>query len=333
MDKSVLHDNHGRPLNYLRLSVTDRCNLRCFYCMPAEGIRYVPRSELLTYEELITLTALLSDMGISKVRITGGEPFVRTDLISFLTRLVAVEGIEEVAITTNGVLISQHISQLRELGIRKINLSLDTLDPVRFNMITRRNEFDKVWKTYQTLLDQDFEIKLNCVVIENQNIEDIIPFVELTKTHPVEVRFIEEMPFNGEGAHYPVLKWTHKKVLDHIMDHFEDTIKLEDPASSTSSNYKVRGYQGSFGVIAAFSRTFCGSCNRIRLSATGDMRTCLYGEAETNLRDLLRSGASLQKLKERLMNLFQNRPKNGFEAESRRNQTSPAQESMSILGG
>jgi len=333
MDKSVLHDNHGRPLNYLRLSVTDRCNLRCFYCMPAEGIRYVPRSELLTYEELITLTALLSDMGISKVRITGGEPFVRTDLISFLTRLVAVEGIEEVAITTNGVLISQHISQLRELGIRKINLSLDTLDPVRFNMITRRNEFDKVWKTYQTLLDQDFEIKLNCVVIENQNIEDIIPFVELTKTHPVEVRFIEEMPFNGEGAHYPVLKWTHKKVLDHIMDHFEDTIKLEDPASSTSSNYKVRGYQGSFGVIAAFSRTFCGSCNRIRLSATGDMRTCLYGEAETNLRDLLRSGASLQQLKERLMNLFQNRPKNGFEAESRRNQTSPAQESMSILGG
>jgi len=333
MDKSVLHDNHGRPLNYLRLSVTDRCNLRCFYCMPAEGIRYVPRSELLTYEELITLTALLSDMGISKVRITGGEPFVRTDLISFLTRLVAVEGIEEVAITTNGVLISQHISQLRELGIRKINLSLDTLDPVRFNMITRRNEFDKVWKTYQTLLDQDFEIKLNCVVIENQNIEDIIPFVELTKTHPVEVRFIEEMPFNGEGAHYPVLKWTHKKVLDHIMDHFEDTIKLEDPASSTSSNYKVRGYQGSFGVIAAFSRTFCGSCNRIRLSATGDMRTCLYGEAETNLRDFLRSGASLQKLKERLMNLFQNRPKNGFEAESRRNQTSPAQESMSILGG
>src|SRR5688572_11459962 len=198
----MLLDNHGRPLTYLRLAVTDRCNLRCFYCMPEEGIRYLPKKELLTFEEIHRIVSVLAGMGISKVRLTGGEPFVRTDLMKMIRGLVRIPGVHEMHITTNGLLTAPHIPELKSLGIKSVNLSLDTLDAGRFMAITRRNEFQKTMDTLHHLLDAGISVKVNAVVMEGKNIEDIIPMVELTRVHPIEVRFIEEMPFNGEGSHY-----------------------------------------------------------------------------------------------------------------------------------
>src|SRR5687768_11049001 len=272
----MLRDNHDRPLHYLRLAVTDRCNLRCFYCMPEEGIRYLPKKHLLTFEEIERLISILASMGISKVRLTGGEPFVRNDLMKLINGISEIPGIQDLHLTTNGVLTAPHIPELKKLGIASVNLSLDTLDRTRFHTITRRDEYAPVMKTLELLLQHEIPVKINAVVMEGKNIDDIIPLVELTKNNLVDVRFIEEMPFNGEGNHYPTLNWTYKKILQYIQEHFPALQKIPDGPFSTSYNYTVPGYRGNIGVIAAFSRTFCGTCNRIRITAQGTLKTCLY---------------------------------------------------------
>ena len=332
-EKAKIFDNHGRPISYLRLAVTDRCNLRCFYCMPAEGINYLPRKELLSYEEMLKLVNLLTELGVEKVRITGGEPFVRKDLMKFLKNLTEVKDLKEVSITTNGILTSQYIAELKALGISSINLSLDTLDKDKFYRITRRNEFDKVKATFHAILDHEIPLKINTVVMEAQNEEDILPLVELTKQYPVSVRFIEEMPFNGEGAKYPQLKWTYQKIVDHIGEAYPNMQKTEDQLHSTSYNYAIPGHLGNFGVIAAFSRTFCGSCNRIRVTAQGTLKTCLYDHGVLDIKQLLRSGKDDSYIKEALIKAFGNRAKDGFEAEANRSSNIPISESMSTIGG
>lgn len=328
-----LFDNHGRVLNYLRLAVTDRCNLRCFYCMPEEGIKYLPKHHLLTYEEIERLISLLASMGISKVRLTGGEPFVRTDLMKLIRRIVNIPGIQDLHLTTNGVLTEPFIPELKALGIASVNLSLDTVDRYRFKEITRRDEFEKVWSTFNKLLAAGIPVKINAVVMDGKNIDDILPLVELTKECPIAVRFIEEMPFNGEGIHYPVLHWTHKKIFEYIQSHYPSVVKLNDPAYSTSSNYTIPGYTGSFGIIAAFSRTFCGTCNRIRITAQGELKTCLYDNGVLNIKKLLASEASDDTIKEHLLQAFGSRAKDGFEAEHSRINQTPVSESMSTIGG
>lgn len=327
----MLLDNHGRPLTYLRLAVTDRCNLRCFYCMPEEGIKYLPKSKLLSYEEMLRMVNILAEMGINKVRITGGEPFVRNNLIDFLEKLAEIEGINDLSITTNGVFTGDYIQQMKSIGIRSVNLSLDTLDKNRFYKITRRDEFDKVYETLFRLIDEGFEVKVNAVVMEGKNIDDLIPLAELTRNNNVSVRFIEEMPFNGEGAHYARLEWDMLRILEELNLHFPDLQKLQDGPSSTSYNYQIPGYQGNVGIIAAFSRTFCGTCNRIRVTATGELKTCLYDDGVLNVRDLMRDGISDEELKSEFMKAFQNRAKDGFEAES--NRKNIVKESMTTIGG
>lgn len=333
MQESKLFDNHGRPINYLRLAVTDRCNLRCFYCMPEEGIKYLPKKELLTFEEIQRLISLLASMGISKIRLTGGEPFVRNDLMNLIRKISEIEGITNIHLTTNGILTGSHIYELKSLGIASVNLSLDTLDRERFKLITRRDEFVKTWETFEQLISHGISVKINTVVMDGKNIDDIIPLVELTKKYPVSVRFIEEMPFNGEGNHYPTLTWTYKKIMDHIRAEYPTIQREEDPLYSTSYNYKVPGHSGNIGVIAAFSRTFCGTCNRIRVTAQGTLKTCLYDEGVLNIRNLMRDGRSNEEIKVELMKAFSNRSKDGFEAEGKRMKGSPVKESMSTIGG
>lgn len=333
MAATQLYDNHGRLINYVRLAVTDRCNLRCFYCMPEEGIKYVAREELLSYEEMDRLIRLLVEMGIEKLRITGGEPFVRKGMMEFLERTSQIKGLKKINITTNGTLTAPLIPELKRLGINTINLSLDTLDRDRFFQITRRNEFDKVMETFEALLNQGMVTKINAVVMDGKNIADLIPMVELTKKYPVNVRFIEEMPFNGEGSHYPVLEWNYKKIIEHIKDHFPTLEKIPDPPHSTSYNYRVPGHLGSVGVIAAYSRTFCGSCNRIRLTPQGLLKTCLYDSGVFNVRDLMRAGATDDQLRATFADALGNRAKNGFEAEQNRRFGLPVSESMSTIGG
>ena len=328
-----LYDNHGRAITYARIAVTDRCNLRCYYCMPEEGIKYLPKSLLLSYEEIERLLTLLARMGISKVRLTGGEPFVRKDLMKLIRKIIEIPGIDSLHLTTNGVLTSQYIPELKSLGIASVNLSLDTLDRERFKKITFRDEFSKVQLTLDSLIEHGIPTKINAVVMEGKNIDDIIPLIELTRTLPVSVRFIEEMPFNGEGSHYPKLKWTYKKIFEYIQSNYAEVEKGFDPENSTSCNYKIPGYVGDVGIIAAFSRTFCGSCNRIRITANGILKTCLYDSGVLSVRDILRKGSSDNMLREKLAHAFANRPKDGFEAEQRRSNHAPITESMSTIGG
>lgn len=327
-----LFDNHGRPINYLRLAVTDRCNLRCFYCMPEEGIHYLPKKELLTFEEIERVVGLLASLGISKLRLTGGEPFVRSDLMHLIRNIRGISEIKDIHLTTNGVLIEPHIQELKALGIASINLSLDTLDRERFKLITRRDEFDKTWAAFKALIEAGIPLKLNAVVMEGKNIDDILPMVALTRDYPISVRFIEEMPFNGEGSHYAHLAWTHRQILQHIRQAFPTLIKIDDPAHATAQHYQVPGFKGNLGVIAAFTRTFCGTCNRIRITAQGILKTCLYDDGVLNIKDLMRSGANDADIKNELLQAFSHRPKDGFEAEHRR-KIKLVKESMSTIGG
>ena len=329
----MLIDNHGRKINYLRLAVTDRCNLRCFYCMPEEGLNWLDRKELMTYEEMLRSCALLVKMGIEKIRITGGEPFVRKDIMQLLTSISKLDGLKELSMTTNGVLTAPYVAEMKALGVRSVNLSLDTLDANRFFTITRRDEFASVMATLDELLKHDIDVKINAVVMEGKNTEDIIPLVELTKDMPVSVRFIEEMPFNGDSHIYNGLKWDYVHILEKIRDKFPDIEKLTDPAYSTSYNYHIPGHQGSIGIIAAYSRTFCGTCNRIRITPQGELKNCLYDDGVLNIRDLIRKGDSDEQLEQSLLTAFSHRVKDGWEAERNRFEKTGVHESMATIGG
>ncbi len=326
----MLIDNHGRPINYLRLAVTDRCNLRCFYCMPHEGIDFLPKTHLLSFEEMLRLIEILAEMGVSKVRITGGEPFVRKELMAFLWKISEIEGIQKINLTTNGVLTAPYIPELKQLGISSINLSLDSLDRKRFFEMTRRDELPNVLKTFDTILENDIPLKINSVMMAGKNEEDIFSLVDLAKKHPIGVRFIEEMPFNGEGEK-PEYFMSYKKIIETIKTKYPTLYKIDDETNSTSYNYKIDGFEGTIGVIAAFSRTFCGTCNRLRITPTGDFKTCLYADSEMNLRDMLRAGLSNEDIKEKLQESILHRAKDGFEAEKARKTS--VSESMTTIGG
>lgn len=329
----MLYDNHQRPINYLRLAVTDRCNLRCFYCMPEEGIDYVPKTELLSYEEMLRLVRVLAKMGITKVRITGGEPFVRKDMTHFLSDLVKTPNLQEVHLTTNGTLTQNLIPQLQQIGIKSVNLSLDSLNKQRFFDITRRDVFDTVMETLHALIVAKLPTKINMVVMQDQNIDDIIPMVELAKANPINVRFIEEMPFNGTNRTPSLLEWNYKRIYQHIEATYPHIYKIEDGKYSTSTNYQIKGFQGTFGIIAAYSRTFCGTCNRIRLTPRGILKTCLYDTGVFNIKDVMRAGASDAQIQATFLDALGNRAKDGFEAEQNRHFDPLITESMSSIGG
>lgn len=329
----MLYDNHGRLINYVRLAVTDRCNLRCFYCMPEEGIQFAPKKDILSYEEMIRLVTVLSEMGISKVRLTGGEPFVRRDIMHLIEQMAALEGIKKIALTTNGTLTAPHVKEFKNLKISSVNLSLDSLDPKRFFEVTRRDEFDKVMNTMEELLKHGIDTKINCVVIQGQNDQDILSMVELARHEPLSIRFIEEMPFNGTGQHYKDWNWDHKRIIGHIKQEHPTLTKLQDEPHSTSFNYKIDGFKGSVGVIAAYTRSFCGTCNRIRITPQGGLKTCLYDSGIFNVRDMMREGATDNELKTAFLEAIGNRAKNGFEAEANRFAGSPVMESMTTIGG
>lgn len=326
----MLIDNHKRPINYLRLAVTDRCNLRCFYCMPHEGIEFLPKTHLLSYEEMLRMVRILAEEGVNKVRITGGEPFVRRGMMEFLEELTNVSGIEQVNITTNGVLTSALVPDLKRIGIHSVNLSLDSLNRERFHEMTRRDELPRVLETLEGLLEHGIKTKINTVVMAGKNDDDIISLAELAKDKPVGVRFIEEMPFNGEGLKLENFL-SYQKIMEKIRGKYPDIQRLADAPTSTSYNYQIPGFVGTVGVIAAYSRTFCGTCNRIRVTPTGTFKTCLYDDGVMNVRDLLRSGISDEGFKNEIINALQKRAKDGFEAEA--NRSSLVTESMTTIGG
>jgi cyclic pyranopterin phosphate synthase len=299
--------------------------------MPKEGLTWLAKKEVMSYEEMLRTCSLLATMGIEKIRITGGEPFIRKELVSFLASLVEVKGIKEVSITTNGVLTAEYVPLLHSLGINSVNLSVDTLDRNRFFSITRRDELPAVLKTLDKLLAYGMNVKLNAVVMEGKNTDDIIPLVELTKDLPVSVRFIEEMPFNGDGHDYSGLKWNFLKILNVITERYPRIQKKIDDPFSTSANYEIPAHTGSVGIIAAYTRSFCGTCNRIRITPQGDLKTCLYGNSVLNVKELLRDGFADADIQNRLQKAFGSRAANGWEAE--RNFSGSMHPSMAVIGG
>ena len=300
--------------------------------MPAHGIDIVDRKELLTYKEMYRITRVLSELGVDKVRLTGGEPFVRKDFISFLESLSFNKSLKEINITTNGAVISKHISRLEKIQINAVNLSIDSLNRKKFFEITRRDVFPQVIQTYQDLLKSNLKLKLNVVIQSGVNTDEIIDFIELTKTDKVSVRFIEEMPFNGKGLRQVKEVWNYNKILKTITSHYSKVETVVSEKSSTSKNFKIDGYTGTFGIIPAFTRTICTDCNRIRITSTGLFKNCLFDDGVFNIKNFIRNGASDDELKQLFISTVQQKPENGFIAEANRKNTNVS-ESMSTIGG
>lgn len=292
---NILSDSFGRNHTYLRISLTELCNLRCTYCMPAEGIQLSPRSHIMSFEEIYTIAKTFVDHGVTKIRLTGGEPLVRRDVDVILKKLASLP--VELSMTTNAVIVDRYIDLLKECNIMNLNVSLDSLDAIKFKEITRRNDFDKVVKNMHLLINEGFNVKINAVLIKGFNDYEIIDFINLSKDLPITVRFIEFMPFDGN-------KWdkgkmvSYAEVMEHVNTTFEESqiVRLQDAPNDTSKNYKIKGYKGSFAVISSVTNPFCDSCNRIRLTANGRLKNCLFSSGESDLLTPLREGKDIRSI-------------------------------------
>ena len=325
----MLLDNHQRTINYLRLSVTDRCNLRCSYCMPA-AIRFKNRKELLSDQEIIRIVRILAAEGISKIRITGGEPFARKGLAVLLECLLKLNGVENLSITSNGVLALPYLEALAGLGIRDINLSTDTLRRTRFHEITGSDAFPVVWKAIEKCIALKMRLKINVVVMEGINTDELCDFAALTAVYPVDIRFIEEMPFNGKSSADRRIAWDHRRIHRELATHMdlEESPRLP---GATATSYRIKDHPGRIGIIPAYTRTFCGTCNRLRITSLGAIKTCLYGDNVVNIRDLMRAGAGDPELLNTVKAALGNRHLNGWDAANGRNNS--LLENMSAIGG
>ncbi|KAK6636895.1 hypothetical protein RUM43_010559 [Polyplax serrata] len=288
-EKNPLTDTFGRFHTYLRISLTERCNLRCNYCMPEEGVSLSHKSDLLTTEEILILADLFVRQGIRKIRLTGGEPTVRKDLPQLIGGLKQLKGLTEgVSITTNGLMLTKQLVGLQRAGLDGLNISLDTLKPKKFEMITRRKGWERVMAGIDLALQLGYDpVKINCVVMNGVNDDEILDFVNLTSNRNIDVRFIEYMPFDGN-------KWSKEKIIPYgfmikqIMKEYPNLQRLKDGANDTSKAYKVPNHKGQIGFITSMSDHFCDSCNRLRLTADGNLKVCLFGNTEVSLRDALR---------------------------------------------
>ena len=293
--KTILTDDFGRKHNYLRISLLEKCNLRCTYCMPADGIELSPKASLMTADEIFLIAQTFVQNGVDKIRLTGGEPLLRKDFPEIASKLAALD--VALSITTNGILIDRHIDVLKRSNIKKINLSLDTLVSSKFHSITLRNQFEKVIDNLHLLLNNDFQVKVNVVLMKGFNENEIINFVQLTKFLPISIRFIEFMPFAGNEWDRSKMV-SQKEILSQVEECFSlDKIqKLEDEKNFTARTYKIEGFQGNFGIISSITNPFCDGCNRIRLTANGKIKNCLFSNSETDLLTAFRNGESITNL-------------------------------------
>ena len=292
-EKKRIVDNFGRAHTYLRISLTDRCNLRCFYCMPEEGIELIEKPNIMSLEEIIALAGKFRDLGVDTIRLTGGEPLVRKNF-GYLVEELAKLGVT-LKITTNGILLDKYLDLFKKIGLRKINLSLDTLDKAKSIFITKRDYFERILRNLEMALAMDMEVKLNIVLIKGVNDNEINDFIELTKHKNLTIKFIEFMPFKGN-------KWDWSKgvgkleILDLISRRFGNIEELKNPPHSTSSNFKVNGHVGSFAIVSTITNPFCDDCNRIRVTADGKMMNCLFANSETDLLTPFRNGEQMENI-------------------------------------
>ncbi|RKP26237.1 hypothetical protein SYNPS1DRAFT_32784 [Syncephalis pseudoplumigaleata] len=287
-----LQDRHQRQHTYLRISLTERCNLRCTYCMPAEGVPLTPTEKLLTSEELQRLARLFVGAGVTKIRLTGGEPTVRKDIVDILRPL----GLQSIGMTSNGIALKRKLPALVAHGLGVLNVSLDTLDPFKFEIMTRRRGMERVLESVDEAIRVGVpKVKMNCVVVRGVNDREVLDFVALTRDRPVDMRFIEYMPFGGN-------RWEQKKLVPYrellaaIEEQHGSLEKLSDDPHDTSKAYRVPGHAGQIGFITSMSDHFCGTCNRLRITADGHLKVCLFGNEEVNLRDRMRDGETDEQL-------------------------------------
>lgn len=285
----MLIDSHQRVHDYLRISLTDKCNFRCTYCMPHENMVFAPDSKLMHRAEILELAKVFVGQGVKKLRLTGGEPMVRKDFADIVRDLAGL-GVE-LTMTTNGVLLDTHVKLLKEVGMKSINISLDSLNPERFRQITQRDQFGRVWDNIMLMVEEGFKVKVNAVAKKGWIEHELINFIEITKKLPIHVRFIEFMPFDGN-------QWKSEEVIsaEQMLQEVAgvyDIIKLNDAPHTTAKKYKVPGHEGTFAFITTMTMHFCGDCNRLRLTADGKIKNCLFGQEEIDLLSALRKGENL----------------------------------------
>lgn len=301
-----MRDTYQREINYLRISVTDRCNLRCRYCMPETGVKLKPAGEILTLEEIARLVGVAATLGVKKIRITGGEPLVRKGLPSLIAQIDEVPGIEEITLTTNGIFLARMAAELKNCGLDRVNISLDTLKPERFRYITRRGELNKVLEGIEQALKNGLTpVKLNVVVTRDFNLDEVVDFARLTTEYPLHVRFIELMPIgqsSGEGL----------VPSDEVKELISRVYLLQKgqgvPGNGPADYYQIPGAPGSIGLITAMSHNFCKQCNRLRLTADGRLRPCLEKNLEFDVKDLLRAGGSDEEIRQVFLQAVASKP-------------------------
>ncbi len=287
----VLSDGFGRQHTYLRIALVERCNLRCRYCMPEEGLDWTPQDRLLTAPEIIRLARLFVNQGVTKIRLTGGEPLLRADIVEIAQALGGISGLRTLAITTNGLLLGKKLDRLRAAGVRGYNISLDTLRADRFEEVTRRRGLPLVLGAIrQALRTPGVVTKVNCVVMRGFNEDELAEFVAMTRDASVEVRFLEFMPFDGN-------RWDARRMVSYqqmlaLVRRFYPLERLLDQPDAVSKTYRVPGFRGTVGFITSMTDNFCEGCNRLRITADGNLKVCLFGSAEVSLRDLMRGGAA-----------------------------------------
>jgi cyclic pyranopterin phosphate synthase len=296
--QTPIYDSHKRVHRYLRMAVTDRCNLRCAYCKPAEGFKEIEKPQLLRFDETMRIARVFAEMGVTKIRLTGGEPLMRQDIVELVTRLRTLEGVRIVAITSNGLLLSPRLRALMEAGLGGLNISLDTLQPERFTAITGLDDFARVWKGLQAALDAGFRpLKLNVVVMKGVNDDELLDFVELTRSNLLAVRFIEYMPFKSNAWDENGLV-PYADMLASIGDRYELLPMPARDAGAVAKEFCIPGHKGSVAFITSMSEHFCDSCERVRITADGSIKNCLFSPAESNLRDILRGGGGDRELRD-----------------------------------
>jgi len=298
-------DSFGRSINYLRISVTDRCNLRCIYCMPPEGVPQISHNEILSYEEIRTIVQAAAELGIYKIRLTGGEPLVRAELPNLVRMLSQIEGIEELSLTTNGTFLKKYALELKQAGLSRVNMSLDTLKADKFRYITRLGNLETILDGIGAAKEAGFEpVKINTVVMRGINDDEILDFARMTYKDGWHIRFIELMPFKGVAEFVPSIE---------LRQHISLLGKLEPCASITGNGpatyYRLAGAEGTIGFIAPLTETsFCSRCNRMRLTPDGKLRPCLLGEDEIDLKMPLRNNASMEELKSLILEAVASKP-------------------------
>jgi len=304
-----LHDTYNRKIDYLRLSITDRCNLRCRYCMPEEGVEVKPHTDMMSYEEIIAFAHLAAKAGITRIRLTGGEPLVRKGVVELVASLNAIDEIEEVSITTNGILLPQYAQDLFNAGLRRVNISIDSLDPQAYTKLTRWGKLEQALAGMEAALAVGMvPVKINAVVLKNVN-DDLEPFAKLTMDYPVHVRFIEYMPAFYEEGHDNFISGEELEAKIFALGSVDNS---ESPGGAGPARYfKLAGAQGTLGLIGSSKGHFCESCNRLRLTADGKLRTCLFSDQEIDLLPALRGG-SPQDLMDLIERALREKPKDRF---------------------